>query len=82
MIVECDGLAGHSQNMRERKKREDFEHEFYNEAAEAKAHRFKHVGATVAGIEREVESMMLDPMIDWGTSSLPVPARLWKFPPG
>ena len=81
VIVECDGLARNLQGMRERKKREDYLHELYNDMVEETARGFKHVGATVDGIKREVESMMLDPMTDWGESSLPVPARLWKFPP-
>eukprot|EP00434_Breviolum_minutum_P041167 symbB.v1.2.036618.t1/scaffold5211.1/size29781/1 len=34
---------------------------------------FRDVGATEQGIRREVQSMMLDPMTDWNSSSLPVP---------
>ena len=81
VIVGCNELARNLQDMRERKKREDYLHEYYNDTVEATAKGFKHVGATADGIKREVESMMLDPMTDWGKSSLPVPARLWKFPP-
>jgi len=81
VIVGCNELARNLQDMRERKKREDDLHEYYNDTVEATAKGFKHVGATADGIKREVESMMLDPMTDWGKSSLPVPARLWKFPP-
>ena len=81
VIVECHGLAGNLQGMRQRKKREDYLHELYNDIVEETAERFKHVGATTDGIKREVESMMLDPMTHWGKSSLPVPAHLWKFPP-
>eukprot|EP00434_Breviolum_minutum_P038315 symbB.v1.2.033982.t1/scaffold4295.1/size41780/1 len=33
---------------------------------------FRDVGATEQGIRREVQSMMLDPMTDWNSSSLPV----------
>ena len=80
VIVECHGLAGNLQSMRERNKREDYLHEYYNDTVEATAERFKHVGATADGIKREVESMLLDPMTHWGKSSLPVPAHLWKFP--
>ena len=79
VIVQCDGLAGNLQAMREDNEREDFLHEYYQKTVEATAKRFKHVGATADGIKREVESMMLDPMTDWGKSSLPVPAHLWKF---
>ena len=71
VIVGCNELAGNLQGMRERKKREDYLHEYYNDTVEETAKRFKHVGATVDGIKREVESMMLDPMTDWGKSSLP-----------
>ncbi|CAK9028604.1 Sulfhydryl oxidase 1 (Quiescin-sulfhydryl oxidase 1) (OsQSOX1) [Durusdinium trenchii] len=74
VIVQCDGLAGNLQAMREDNEREDFLHEYYQKTVEATAKRFKHVGATADGIKREVESMMLDPMTDWGKSSLPVPA--------
>ena len=81
VIVACNELARNLQAMRERKKREDYLHEYYNDTVEATASGFKHVGATADGIKREVESMMLDPMTDWGKSSLPVPAHLWKFPP-
>ena len=81
VIVACSELAGNLQGMRQRKKREDFLHEYYQETVEETAERFKHVGATADGIKREVESMMLDPMTHWGKSSLPVPAHLWKFPP-
>ena len=81
VIVQCDGLASDLQSMRQRNKREDYLHELYNDIVEAKAEGFKHVGATVDGIKREVESMLLDPMTHWGKSSLPVPAHLWKFPP-
>ncbi|CAE7265847.1 unnamed protein product [Symbiodinium sp. CCMP2456] len=81
VIVACNELARNLQAMRERKKREDYLHEYYSDTVEETARGFKHVGATVDGIKREVESMMLDPMTDWGKSSLPVPAHLWKFPP-
>ena len=81
VIVECDQLARNLQAMKERKKREDYLHEYYNDTVEETARGFKHVGATADGVKREVESMMLDPMTDWGKSSLPVPAHLWKFPP-
>ena len=81
VIVACSELAGNLQDMRERKKREEYLHDYYTDTVEATARRFKHVGATADGIKREVESMMLDPMTDWGKSSLPVPAHLWKFPP-
>ncbi|CAE7343171.1 unnamed protein product [Symbiodinium microadriaticum] len=80
VIVECNQLARNLQAMRERKS-EDYLHEYYNDTVEETARGFKHVGATVDGVKREVESMMLDPMTDWGKSSLPVPAHLWKFPP-
>ena len=82
VIVECDGLARNLQGMREDNKHEDFLLDiYYNETVQQTARGFKHVGATVDGIKREVDSMMLDPMTDWGESSLPVPAHLWKFPP-
>ncbi|CAE7845680.1 unnamed protein product, partial [Symbiodinium necroappetens] len=81
VIVVCNHLASVLQVLREGKKGEDFLHEYYNLTVEATARGFKHVGATADGIKREVESMMLDPMTDWGKSSLPVPAHLWKFPP-
>ena len=80
VIVECDGLARNLQGMREDNKHEDFLLDiYYNETVQQTARGFKHVGATVDGIKREVDSMMLDPMTDWGKSSLPVPAHLWKF---
>ncbi|CAK9013272.1 P4Hc domain-containing protein [Durusdinium trenchii] len=76
VIVECDGLARNLQGMREDNKHEDFLLDiYYNETVQQTARGFKHVGATVDGIKREVDSMMLDPMTDWGESSLPVGAQ-------
>ena len=78
VIVLCDGLAGDVLGLRAEGEDEDFLRRFYEKAIRTKVQRFRHVGATEQGIRREVQSMMLDPMTDWNSSSLPVPDQLWK----
>ena len=78
LIDECDGLAGDVLGMKAEGEDEDFLRRFYEKAIRMKVQRFRDVGATEQGIRREVQSMMLDPMTDWNSSSLPVPDQLWK----
>ena len=78
VIVECNELAGDVLVLKARGKDEDFLHDYFESTVLTKVQRFRHVGATEQGIRREVQSMMLDPMTDWNSSSLPVPDQLWK----
>ena len=78
LIEECDGLAGDVLVLKAEGEDEDFLRRFYEKAIRTKVQRFRDVGATEQGIRREVQSMMLDPMTDWNSSSLPVPDQLWK----
>ena len=78
VIVECHGLAGNVLGLRAEGEDEDFLRRFYEKAIRMTVQRFRDVGATEQGIRREVQSMMLDPMTDWNSSSLPVPDQLWK----
>ena len=78
LIEECDGLAGDVLGMKAEGEDEDNIKWFYEKAIRMKVQRFRDVGATEQGIRREVQSMMLDPMTDWNSSSLPVPDQLWK----
>ena len=78
LIEECDGLAGNVLGLRAEGEDEDFLRRFYEKAIRMTVQRFRDVGATEQSIRREVQSMMLDPMTDWNSSSLPVPDQLWK----
>ena len=78
LIEECDGLAGDVLGMKARGEDEDFLRRYFESTVQMKVQRFRDVGATEQGIRREVQSMMLDPMTDWNSSSLPVPDQLWK----
>ena len=74
LIEECNGLAV----LKARGKDEDFLHDYFESTVLVTVEGFRDVGATEQGIRREVQSMMLDPMTDWNSSSLPVPDQLWK----
>ena len=78
VIVECHGLAGNVLGLRAEGKDEDFLHDYFESTVLVTVQRFRNVGATEQGIRRELQSMMLDPMTDWNSSSLPVPDQLWK----
>ena len=78
VIVVCDGLAGVVLGLRAEGEDEDVLHRYFESTVRMKVQRFRDVGATEQGIRREVQSMMLDPMTDWNSSSLPVPDQLWK----
>ena len=78
LIEECNGLAGDVLGMKARGEDEDFLRRYFESTVQMKVQRFRDVGATEQGIRREVQSMMLDPMTDWNSSSLPVPDQLWK----
>ena len=78
LIEECDGLAGNVLGMKAEGEDEDNIKWLYEKLIRMTVQRFRHVGATEQGIRREVQSMMLDPMTDWNSSSLPVPDQLWK----
>ena len=78
VIVLCDGLARNVLGMKARGKDEDFLHDYFESTVQMTVQGFRDVGATEQGIRREVQSMMLDPMTDWNSSSLPVPDQLWK----
>ena len=78
VIVLCDGLAGVVVGMKARGEDENFLRWYFESTVQMTVQRFRDVGATEQGIRREVQSMMLDPMTDWNSSSLPVPDQLWK----
>ena len=78
LIEECDGLAGDVLGMKARGEDENLLRWYFESTVQMKVQRFRDVGATEQGIRREVQSMMLDPMTDWNSSSLPVPDQLWK----
>eukprot|EP00434_Breviolum_minutum_P043011 symbB.v1.2.038311.t1/scaffold5924.1/size22403/1 len=58
--------------MKARGEDEDFLRRYFESTVQMKVQRFRDVGATEQGIRREVQSMMLDPMTDWNSSSLPL----------
>ena len=78
LIEECDGFARDVLDMRAAGEDEDFLHRYFQSTIRTKVQSFRDLGATEQGIRREVQSMMLDPMTDWNSSSLPVPDQLWK----
>ena len=78
LIEECDGLAGNVLGMKARGEDENFLHRYFESTVQMTVQRFRDEGATEQSIRREVQSMMLDPMTDWNSSSLPVPDQLWK----
>eukprot|EP00434_Breviolum_minutum_P031829 symbB.v1.2.028152.t1/scaffold2954.1/size66569/9 len=71
LIEECNGLAGNVLGLRAEGEDEDVLHRYFERTVRMTVQRFRHVGATEQGIRREVQSMMLDPMTDWNSSSLP-----------
>ena len=78
LIVGCDELAGNVLGLKAEGEDEDVLHRYFERTIRMTVQRFRDVGATEQGIRREVQSMMLDPMTDWNSSSLPVPDQLWK----
>eukprot|EP00434_Breviolum_minutum_P034927 symbB.v1.2.030917.t1/scaffold3532.1/size54609/3 len=78
LIVACNELARNVLVLKARGKDEDFLHDYFESTVLVTVEGFRDVGATEQGIRREVQSMMLDPMTDWNSSSLPVPDQLWK----
>ena len=78
LIVGCDELARDVLGLKARGEDEDFLRRYFESTVQMKVQGFRDVGATEQGIRREVQSMMLDPMTDWNSSSLPVPDQLWK----
>ena len=78
LIEECNGLARNVLGMKARDVDEDFLRRYFESTVQMTVQGFRDVGATEQGIRREVQSMMLDPMTDWNSSSLPVPDQLWK----
>ena len=78
VIVACNELARDVLVMRAEGEDENFLHRYFESTIRTKVQGFRHVGATEQGIRREVQSMMLDPMTEWNSSSLPVPDQLWK----
>ena len=78
LIEECDGLARNVLGLRAEGEDEDNIKWLYEKLIRMTVQGFRDVGATEQGIRREVQSMMLDPMTDWNSSSLPVPDQLWK----
>ena len=78
VIVACNELVGDVLGLRAEGEDEDVLHRYFERTVRMKVQRFRDVGATEQGIRREVQSMMLDPMTDWNSSSLPVPDQLWK----
>ena len=78
VIVACNELTGNVLFLKARGEDENFLHRYFESTVLGTVQRFRDVGATEQGIRREVQSMMLDPMTDWNSSSLPVPDQLWK----
>ena len=78
LIDGCDELARDVLGMKAEGEDEDFLRRYFERTVQMKVQGFRDVGATEQGIRREVQSMMLDPMTDWNSSSLPVPDQLWK----
>ena len=79
VIVGCNELARDVLGLKAEGEDEDFlQMVLMRSTVQMKVQGFRDVGATEQGIRREVQSMMLDPMTDWNSSSLPVPDQLWK----
>ena len=78
VIVGCNELAGNVLFLKARGEDENLLRWYFESTVLGTVQRFRDVGATEQGIRREVQSMMLDPMTDWNSSSLPVPDQLWK----
>mmetsp|Transcript_39512 Transcript_39512/g.91344 ORF Transcript_39512/g.91344 Transcript_39512/m.91344 type:complete len:220 (+) Transcript_39512:102-761(+) len=81
IILECNALARTLSGLKARNNDPNFVQSVYEDAALAMATDFACVGATVEGIRREVDSMMLDPLTEWNEHSLPVPSHLLKQDP-
>ena len=78
VIVACNELARNVLGLKAEGEDEDVLHRYFERTVRMTVQGFRDVGATEQGIRREVQSMMLDPMTDWNSSSLPVPDQLWK----
>ena len=78
VIVGCNELARNVLGMKARGEDENLLRWYFESTVQMTVQGFRDVGATEQGIRREVQSMMLDPMTDWNSSSLPVPDQLWK----
>ena len=78
LIVGCDELARNVLGLKAEGEDDDVLHRYFERTIRMTVQGFRDVGATEQGIRREVQSMMLDPMTDWNSSSLPVPDQLWK----
>ena len=77
VIDECNGLARNLKGLADEGKSQSFIQEFREEAIKQTAKGFAAQGATVSAIEREVSSMLMDDMMPWDGSALPVPDHLW-----
>ncbi|CAE7302794.1 unnamed protein product, partial [Symbiodinium sp. CCMP2456] len=77
VIVGCDELAGNLKVLADKGKSEAFIQEVRTDMIEATAKRFEAQGATVSAIEREVSSMLMEDMMSWDGSALPVPDHFW-----
>ena len=78
LIVGCDELARNVLGLKAEGEDDEVLHRYFERTIRMTVQGFRDVGATEQGIRREVQSMMLDPMTDWNSSSLPVPDQLWK----